>query len=982
MILLNQKSTRFFIIFFLFTALSFGQLKTIKGKVTDKNGLPIPGASVFIKNSKIGTNTDFNGLFELQINTDPKAILVISYVGMIEQEVPLGDETYITIALLDNVESLKEIIVIGYGTQKKSDLTGAVSVIDGDNFESRSTGQIGNLIQGQTTGVQVLTSSGKPSQGLSIRIRGTSSILSGSEPLYVVDGVPTTDTRSINPSDIESISVLKDAASAAIYGANGANGVVLITTKKGTTSKPKVSYDSYIGVSQVWKTLKVLNGEQYRDLMGELGLTTDWNTYNKNTDWQNEIFQDGYSFNNQFSFSGKTEGTNYYVSAGNIKQEGAVKSAELNRLNFKINLDQKINDWLSAGTRISYTKYSDIDVKDNTSVNSGGVLLGALTTPSVIGVYNANGSFTSNPFQNWENPLASTDGLEREYNNTRFLANLFFEAKFLKDFKFKTNYGIDNSNGVYESFLDPNRTGYGRAIKGQAIRTTNTTDYYIFDNTITYSKTIGNHKVEGLVGSVIQKFKFDNSNMETRNFASATITTPNGGSELIAATASKSEKSNTAFISRLNYSFNDKYLLTANFRADGSSVFGPNKRWGYFPSVSVGWKISNENFLRENTLISNLKVRASYGIVGNDQIRNYAYLGIIGSGANYPIGGSAQPGTYPGTIENFNLKWEESTQKNIGIDFSILNNRVQLTADAYIKNTKDLLLEAPLPTTTGFDRAVQNIGEVQNKGLELGLKTVNVDTNNFKWNSTFNISFNKNEVINLVGEELYLGDIAGRGGAILVKEGLPLGSFFGYVYGGVDPTSGNAYYIDKNGASTFNPSEDDRVIIGDANPDFIYSINNSFSYKGIGLQIFLQGTYGNDMLNATRIETEGMTDPKNQSIEVLNRWRQPGDITDIPRASFGNTDNSRLSTRFIEDASYLRFKAITLSYDFNQNTLEKLNLSNLRFYVTGENLITLTNYSGFDPEVNAFGGSNTVQGIDYGTYPQSRTILFGFNITF
>ena len=983
MILFNQRNRGFFISFLLFTLLSFGQNKTINGTVTDSNGFPIPGASVVLKGTKMGTNTDFNGFFELKIFEDQLATLVVSYVGMQQKEVLIGNETTIDITLNENVEALKEVIVVGYGTQKKGDVTGAVSVINSESFKSRSNGQIGNLIQGQTTGVQVLNSSGKPSQGLSIRVRGTSSILSGSEPLYVVDGVPTTDTRSINPSDIESISVLKDAASAAIYGASGANGVVLITTKSGTTSKPTVTYNSYIGVSQVWKTLKVLNGEQYRDLMQEFGLTPQngWDQYKNNTDWQKEIFQDGYSLSNQFSFSGKNEGTNYYVSGGNIKQQGAVKSAEMNRLNFKINLDQKINDWLSAGTRMAFTKYSDVDIKDNTNVNSGGVLLGALTTPSIIGIYNPNGSFTSNPFQNWENPLASTDGLEREYNNTRFLANIYFEAKFLKDFKFKTNYGIDNSEGVYESFLDPTRTGYGRAIKGQAIRTSNATDYYIFDNTITYSKTIGNHKVDGLIGSVVQKFKYENSNIETRNFSSATITTPNGGSELITATANKSEKANTAFISRVNYSFADKYLLTANFRADGSSVFGPNKRWGYFPSVSVGWKISNENFLRDNTVISNLKVRGSYGIVGNDQIRNYAYLGLIGSGANYPIGGSVQPGTYPATIENLNLKWEESTQKNIGIDLSILKNRIQLTGDAYVKDTKDLLLDAPLPTSTGFNRAIQNIGQIRNQGLEIGLKTVNVDKN-FKWNSAFNISFNKNEVIDLVGEELYLGGIAGRGEAILVKEGLPLGSFFGYVYGGVDPASGNAYYIDKNGASTFAPNEDDRVIIGDANPDFIYSVNNSFSYKGIGLQVFLQGTYGNDMLNATRIETEGMLDPKNQSIAVLNRWRQPGDVTDIPRSSFGTVDNSRISTRFIEDASYLRFKAVTLSYDFNQNMLEKLNLANLRFYVTGENLITLTDYSGFDPEVNAFGSDNSIQGIDYGTYPQSRTILFGLNITF
>ena len=982
MILYGNKNGKLLLLFFLLSVLtSFAQEKKIKGKVTDTNGIPVPGASIIVNNTSIGTNTDFDGLFELQINDSPNTVLVVSYIGMKAQEVVVGNQTEINVALSENVEDLKEVIVVGYGTQKKGDLTGAVATIDNEKLQSRSVGQIGNLIQGQVTGVQVLSSGGKPSQGLSLRVRGTSSISSGSEPLYVIDGVPTSDTRSLNPSDIESITVLKDASSAAIYGAQGANGVVLITTKKGTSAKPTITFDTYASISQIWKTQKVLNGEQYRDLMTELGYSTNWAQYTYNTDWQDKIFQNGYSQNYQLAVSGKNNGTNYYVSTGFIDQEGAVRSAAMTRYNFKVNLDQEINDWLTMGTRFTYTKYSEVDINDNNNVNVGGVLLGALTTPSVIDVYNPDGSFTSNPFQNWENPLASTDGLDRKYENTRILGNLYVQAKILKDFTYKSNIGIDNGHGVYNSFLDPFRTGYGRAIKGRAIRSTNENFFYIFDNTLSYKKTFKKHSIEGLAGSVIQKNTYDNSNLEVRNFASASITTPNGGSEIISATATKGEKSNVSFISRINYAFDDKYLLTANFRADASSVFGPNNRWGYFPSFSAGWKISNENFLKESNVVNNLKLRLGWGIVGNDQIGNYAYYGRIGNGANYPIGGSIQPGSYPSTLENLSLKWEETTQTNLGIDFETLNGRIKLTADAYVKRTKDLLYNAPLPTSSGFDRALQNIGEIENKGFELGINTINLDSN-FKWSSGLNISFNRNEVINLIGEDILLGSIAGRGNAVLLKEGLPLGTLYGYIFGGVDPATGNAYYIDKNGNSTFTPSDDDRVVIGDANPDFIYAINNSFSYKGFGLQILLEGSYGNDMLNATRIETEGMIDPKNQSIEVLHRWKQPGDITDIPRASFGNTDNSRISTRFIEDGSYLRFKAVTFSYNFNQKIIEKLKLSNFKLYVTGENLITLTNYSGYDPEVNAYGGANVERGIDFGTYPQSRTLLFGMNVSF
>lgn len=961
---------------------SFAQQKTISGLVTDPSGLPIPGASIIIKGTTIGTTSDFDGLYELKGIYDSESVVVFSYIGMTTLEKIIGNSEEINVVLREDSEILNEVVLIGYGSQEKKDITGSVSIVDSESFESRPNTQVGALLQGQSAGVQVTSNSGKPSAGFSIRIRGTNSINASSEPLYVVDGVPTTDTRSINPSDIDSITILKDASSTAIYGAQGANGVVLITTKRGTTEKTKVTLDTYTGFAEVWNTIPVLNGEQYRDLMTEVGLSTDWDSYTERTDWQDEVFQTGFSQNYQLSLSGRNDSTNYYVSAGYVNQEGAVKSSELERSNFKINLDQEITDWLKIGTRIAHTVYRDVDVNDNTNVNSGGVLLGALTTPSIIGIYNDDGSFTSNPFQNWENPLSSTDGKDREYNNQRFLGNIYLEANFLKNFTYKLNYGIDRSNGIFDSFLDPYRTGYGRAIGGQSINNTNSSKYYIIENTLNYKKNINNHNVEVLIGSVNQKFLWENSAIETRNFASESVTTPNGGSEIFGASATKSEKANSSFISRVNYAFDDKYLVTANFRADGSSAFGPNERWGYFPSFSIGWRVSNENFLNNVDLINDFKIRAGWGIVGNDQIANYAYLGRVGSGANYPIGGVTQPGTYPASIENLSLKWEESEQTNIGIDIQILDNRIGFTADAYVKNTSDLLLNAPLPTSSGFSSAIQNIGELQNKGLEFTLNTKNILSENFEWSSGLNISFNKNEVKNLVGQELFQGGIAGRGDATLVREGLPLGTLYGYIFGGVDPATGNAYYINQNGESTFTPSADDRVIIGDANPDFFYSVTNSFSYKGFNLFVFLQGSQGNDILNATKIELEGMSDPKNQSVAVLDRWRQPGDVTDIPRSSFGNTDNSRISTRFIEDASYLRFKAITLSYNFPESITQKVNISGLKLYVTGENMLTITSYSGFDPEVNAFGSSNTVRGIDFGTYPQTRNLIFGMSVTF
>ena len=957
---------------------------------TERNGqvleavtdMPIPGVNVIIKGTNNGVVTDFDGNYSIMATSQDT--LVFSYVGFQTKEILVGNKMTMNVSLEENTEALSEVVVVGYGSQKREDITGAVGVIDAEEtFKERPNNDLGSLIQGQAAGVQVLKSSGKPSAGFNIRVRGTSSISAGSDPLYVIDGVPTTDTRSLNPSDIESISILKDASSAAIYGAQGANGVVLITTKQGKSEKAQFQFDSYVGVAQVWKTLEVLNAEQYRDLMTELGYNTQWDQYNENTDWQNKVFRDALSHNYQLSVSGKNNGTQYYISGGYLNQEGAVRSAEMERFSFKTNLSKEVNDWLKIGTNVNYTHYSDVDVTDNAAVNQGGVLLGVLATPPNIGVYNEDGTFTSNPFQDWENPISSTDGADRGYKNQRLLGNIYTEVDFLKNFTFKTNFGIDFNADRYDYFLDPFRTSYGRALNGSSQYNTNINNYFIWDNTLSYKNKFGDHKIEGLVGSVYQKNRWEYSNIERRNFASAEITTPGAGSEIVGASAGKSEKANASFISRINYDYKNRYLLTANFRADGSSNFGPNNRWGYFPSFSVGWRISRESFLENIDELSELKLRAGYGIVGNDNVGSYAYLARVGSGGNYPIGGQTMPGTYPATIANEDLKWEESEQTNLGVDLGLYDGKITFSADAYIKKNYDLLLNVPMPTGTGFSSAIQNVGEIENRGLEFQLNTINYSNENFTWRTSANLSFNRNEAKDIVGQVITRGGVASRGNVSLIREGEPLGTFYGYVWGGVDPATGNVYYINQEGESTFTPTADDRRIIGDPNPDFIYSLGNTFTYKEFGLDIFLQGSQGNDIFNATKLQMESMIDSKNQLASVLDRWRQPGDITDIPRVNTeGSTDNSRLSNRYVEDGSYLRFKAVTFSYNFKQNALDKLHLNALKFYVTGENLITLTDYSGFDPQVNAFGGDNAVQGVDFGTYPQTRNVIFGMNVRF
>lgn len=971
---------------FLSVTVGYAQQTTIKGVVKDGTGNILPGVSVRVKGTNTGTTTDGNGQFSIQANTTD--VLLFSYIGYTQKEELISARTSVQVTMAASSEQLDEVVVVGYGTQRKGNITGAVGVVSQEAFESRPNTQFGSIIQGKAAGVQVSSPGGKPNAGLNIRIRGTSSITSSSDPLYVVDGVPIADTRSINPADIESMSILKDASSAAIYGAQGANGVVLITTKKGKEGKTRVELNAYGGLSSVWRRLDVLNADQYRTLMTELGRNTDWDRYTANTNWQDEIFQNGTSQNYQLAFSGKSNNTTYYISGGWMQQKGAIRSAETDRYNFKVNLEQKVNNWLTLGTNIGYTRYHDVDVADNQAVNQGGVIMGVLSTPQNIGIYNANGTFTSNPFQDWENPLAFTDGSDRGYRNQRVIGNAYAELTLLPGLKFRSNFGIDAGSGVYDYFLDPIRTSYGRAQKGIGRYNTDQRNFWIADNTLTYNKRFGKHNFDALLGMVAQKTQWENSEIERTNFSGTSITTPNAGSIIRIANVGKREKANASIIGRVNYDYEGKYLLTANFRADNSSNFGPSWRWGYFPSFSAGWRLSQENFLSNTSWLNDLKLRAGWGIVGNDNVGEFAYIGRVASDANYPIGGEILPGTRPSTIANPELKWEETKQTNIGVDVSVLKSRINFSMDAYMKKTTDLLLNVPTPRSTGFDFALQNAGSLQNKGLEFQLNTRNF-INEFKWETDFNISFNRNKVTALQGIEIFGANIANRDEVSYTSVGQPIGMLYGYVYTGVDPETGDALYLTNDGTSTNTPSSGDRRIIGDPNPDFIYGLTNTFSYKNFGLSVFLQGSQGNDIYNGTRVESEGMTDAKNQTVAVLDRWTTPGQVTDVPRAMADNIANSRNSTRFVENGSYMRVKSATLSYNLPESLLSKWKISNIRLYVTGENLFTITNYKGFDPEVNAFTGvndptqnKNTFIGIDYGTYPQTRNVIFGVNVSF
>lgn len=958
----------------------------IYGTVKDSNGEPLPGTSVFIKGTSIGTTTDYDGNFN--INVEEGQTIVFSFMGFKNQEIVFKNQSSITITLIENVNFLDGVVIIGYGSQKIKDVTGSISYINSEAIEERPVVQVTDALAGKAAGVQVTIRSGKPQGGASVVIRGTTSLSTSSEPLYVIDGVPAQTMYDVNPNDIESISILKDASAAAIYGSAGANGVVIINTKRGTDSKPVISFSSYSGVSRLPKKMGTLNSTEYIDLMDELGLTTDWSQYTANTDWQDEIYRIATRQNYQLSVAGSEKGLNYYASGNFQSNEGIIRTSIAERTTGKLNIDKQVNKWLKFGASVMYASWYDVEVSENVGKGNGSPITGALITPELIGVFNEDGTYTGNPLAtDWENPVATTDAAERGYRSKRFLGSSFLEAEIIEGLKFKTRFSIDNNHGTFKYYLDNHTTSQGRAKNGMASESRSESSYWILENLLTYKKKINNHDFTLLGGVIFSKTTATGMSIDVSNFGTDKIEHINAGGTIDGVSGYESHKSNESFLGRVNYGYKSKYLLTANFRADGSSVFGPNSRWGFFPSFSAGWRITEENFMSDIKFFDEIKLRIGWGKVGNDRIPAYSFYGSTEPGFDYVLGGSIVPGIASTSLENSDLKWEETTQTDIGLDLTFLKQRLHITVDVYQKYTTDVLLFVEIPTSSGFTNSWQNIGETKNKGIEFSIAGDIIKGKEFSWTSNFNISFNRNKAIYLKGQDIYRGYITQRGEVVKIEEGEELFNFWGYVAEGVDPATGDMIYQDLNGDGKIT-DDGDKKIIGNANPDFFYGFTNTFSYKGISLNIFLQGTHGNDIFNASRILMESMNDHKSQSDIVLERWRQAGDITDIPRATRGagpNNEakyNSMLSSRFIEDGSYLRIKTLTLGYDFDHKLLERAHIAKARIYVTAENLFTSTKYSGYDPEVNYAAAGSLVTGVDYGTYPQPKSIIFGLNLSF
>lgn len=963
------------------------QQQRVMGTITDsKTGEVLPGVNIVIEGTTQGTVSDIDGKFSIDV-PDQNAVLIFSYVGYLSEKLSVGSQATINVAMVPDIKSLEEVVVVGYGTQKKKDLTTAVVSVKDEDIKNRAIVSAAQAIQGKAAGVQVIQPSGKPGVGLSLRVRGSTSINASNEPLYVVDGFPTTDITNINPADIENMQILKDASSSAIYGARASNGVVLITTKSGKAGKAKVSFDTYAGISKIGKTIDVLNTAQYRDLMDEvLGEGTVPDDVTNNTDWNKEVFKTGTLQNYQLSISGGNEKMSYFASGGYQNEKGIVQPASYDRYTFRINVDNKVLNWLQMHTNMNYSRTKRRDASDNLGSGRGGIILSVLNTPPFLEIWDKDhpGQYATNPYQpSWENPIAQASTYDLNLDN-RLMGNTSLEATIISGLKLKSSFGIDYTSHHWDNFVDPIKTGYGRQNNGigQADRSSHFT--WLNENILTYDKSINKNNISLLGGMTMEQYHYESAYIHGTDYPlGVKLQSLNMANDIDNATTYAAQRSLVSFIGRAAYNFDSKYLLTLNFRADASSKLHPNHRWGYFPSVSAGWRVSAEPFWDGlSDIINDFKIRAGWGKNGNQEgIGNYDYYGRYGVNRVESTGNTKTgPSIYRSAMSNIDLTWETTTQSNVGVDLSLFNSRIIVAADAYYKKTKDLLLVIPLPSSAGVPNPTRNDGEMENKGFELEITSRNFSKGDFNWETNFNFSLNRNKVTKLgLAKTYYYGSIESNGqNLVIVKEGLPLGSYYGYTSLGVDPETGDIIYKDLNSNNYIDP--EDRSIIGCGQPDFTYGLTNTLNYKGLGLTFFFQGSYGNDIFNATRIDTEGMFDAKNQTTEVLRRWMRPGMETDIPRSN--NPRNSYNSTRYIEDGSYLRLKSLTLSYTFKNTWTKKFGVENISIYGTGNNLLTFTKYSGYDPEVNYAGNSSTQIGIDYGTYPQNKSYLIGLNLTF
>jgi len=968
-----MRKTNFLLLMFsLFISSLWAQTIAVSGTVTsatDKS--PMPGVTVQVKGTQKGDITDTKGGYKLEAPAN--ATLVFSFIGMRPQEIPVNGRKQIDVEMEEERVDLGEVVVVGYSTSSKRLISGSISTVNEKELDNIPIRTIDGVLQGKAAGVSVNQNSGTPGGRNAIKMRGGSSINASNQPLIVVDGVPTItgsygqigysgqeiDAMSdLNPNDIESFTILKDASATAIYGARASNGVILITTKKGNAQRTNVNLSSSYG----WQTLPA---ERLPDLMN----AAQWNEFKgtnvqgTDTDWMKEILQVAPTTNNELSISSGNDKTRLFISGNVYTQDGTVKSTSFSRYSGRVNVDHKLLPDLMIGAGVSMTYSTNYRVEGDQTLY--GPLPNALSIPAIYPVYNDDGTYNeSGPYAN---PMAIINETKNVAYTNRNNGNIYLDYKFLNGFNFTTKWSADIYN-LREHEYDPITVAQGKKYNGLGIEGTTYVSNLVGSNVLQYIKTVNKvHNFEAMAGFSFEKYARRTTYIEARDFPNEDFQYITSAGTIRTASASALNRGMTSYFGQFKYNYMYKYIFTLTARADGSSKFGENNRFGYFPAASFAWRLSEEPFMKSVTAISDLKLRTSFGLTGNDGIGDFASLGLYKGRYNY----NQQSGIAPTQLPNPNLKWETTRQIGVGIDLGLFKDRITLVADVYYNKTSDLLLDRPIPLSSGFSSITSNIGDMENKGVEFVLNTVNLKSD-FTWNTSLNFSANRNKVLSLFNGQPITDQ--GRGNN-WVMEGEPIGVFVGYNFLGVDPTTGKEVYEDLNHDKVI--TTDDRKITGNPNPDFTVGLTNTLGYKGFDFSFFLHGVFGNDVYNGTWMYIQAPTDLDQQTTAVLRAWKNPGDVTDIPRISDGFK-----SSRFIENGSFLRIKTVTLGYTLPKDLLTKLWLKSARVYVSGQNLYTFTTYTGMDPEVNYYSTDNIIMGTDFFTYPQSRTIMVGLNLGF
>ena len=968
----------------------------VQGTVKDAVG-SVPGASVIVKGTTNGTIADIDGKFSMKVPAG--AVLEVSCIGYVTVEVPAGNgQTPLTIVLKEDTELLEEVVVVGYGTIKKSDLTGAVAAVNSDKIKDSPAANVGQALQGKVAGVQIIDS-GSPGSNVNIKVRGLGSI-NNCDPLVVIDGVPTDlGLNAINTEDIERIDVLKDASATAIYGSRGANGVVMVTTKRGKSGDGKISVNANFSLQTPTNVPQMLNAAQYAQLSNEMmansgrNVNPDWAdpaALGAGTNWLGELLGTGKLQKYNVSYSGGNDKTNYYVSGGFLDQTGVVRNVGYRRFTFQSNSDTQVRRWLKMSTNVTFST----DTKSSGSYSIGDTM----NALPVFSVKDENGEWTG-PEGNAEwygsvrNPIGTTEVNKSETKGYNILANISAEVTFTKWLKFKSTFGYDAKFWYTDSFTPkyawkPIQVEVSKRYRSNNKSFTNLWDnYFLFDHT--FAKK---HHLSMMAGTSAQWNSYDYMSGEKSGFLFDSVNQMDNGQEVEYINGSKSEWSLMSLMARVNYSYDDRYLITATIRRDGSSRFGRNNRWGTFPSVSVAWRPSKESWFPESEIVNDLKVRAGYGVTGSQaSVSNYGYLATYETGVySFGTAGTEQPSLYSASLANPSIHWEEVAQSNIGIDLAMFNSRVQFSIDGYIKNTRDMLVKASIPITSGFEDTTTtyaNAGKVRNQGIEMQLHTVNI-AGEWNWETDFSATYNTNKIIDLNSAVPYYINQVNNSYLTMLQKGYPINVFYGYVTDGLfqnqtevenhafqpGAAPGDIRYRDLNNDGVIN--ESDRTVIGNPNPTWLFSMNNTVEWKGLELSVYLQGVAGNSIYNANNIENTGMAAAMNQTVAVLDRWTGEGTSNFMPRAVYGDPNqNCRVSDRFIENGSYLRVKNIMLAYSFPSKMLQKINVHGLRLALICENVATISKYSGFDPEVS-------INGIDSSRYPIPRTYSVGLNLNF